>query len=527
MKPQPAEAALRFDTAVPLWHDPTTGHNDGSPLAPPRAHRFPSRRTAEGLYGLPVSAIRTGHRRARSADYSGHTAIPGRVLIVLDGSDELSSEERIPVDATGPQSQALTVMAGGERTHAPLPLAHSIATTGGPGESAPTSPRVGGVQLSPGEQHRRQRLLQDMLAQEQLDALVLVANDHRGHKGSLRWATDYNLAHRHGFAFVAPGREPELVLPQNMAHGAATQGWSTPVRYARRAAQGVANAVAELPVRDRVGIVGLGEIMRVADAELLRRALPSTRFIDVSAAFERLRAQKSEEELAGVRESTYIAERCFARLLEVTRPGITEREVGAEMYRTMYLLGGEDPLFLSMSAERMPDGTSVPRWAAPRDRVLHVGDQFIFSFELIGRLGYWMEFARPVVLGTPTDEQVRLSRAVADGMRAAAERTLPGATPASVQRGILDAVERHGAVSIYWSGHGLGQDVIEEPWIGREVVDADEAEDLELDERMVLAMHPMVSDRRSGGMSYMANSYIVTGDGGQPVSQIPLDIHVL
>ena len=139
-----------------------------------------------------------------------------------------------------------------------------------------------------------------------------------------------------------------------------------------------------------------------------------------------------------------------------------------------------------------------------------------------------MEFAREVVFGTPTDDQVRLNLAVGDGMREAARRMVPGARPAAVQRGMLDAVEARGAMSSYWSGHGLGQDVLEEPWIGREVVDADETADWKLTERMVLAMHPMVQDTEGGGgISYLANSYIVTPEGGEAVSKVPLGIHVL
>lgn len=381
--------------------------------------------------------------------------------------------------------------------------------------------------LSRDEQERRHGLLQELLDEQGFDALLIVGNDYRGHKGALRWATDYNLPHRHGYAIVAAGGPPELVLPQNLAQGAAAQGWSTPVRYARRAAQGVAVALRELPRRERVGVVGLDEVMRVADLELLREGLPDTRLLDASIAFERVRAQKSEEELAGVRESTYIAERCFERLLEIARPGMTEREIGAEMYRTMYLLGGEDPLFLSMRGERQPDGRTATRWAAPRDRVLHVGDQLIFSFELIGPLGYWMEFARTVVFGEPSEAQRRLNAAAIAGMGAAAAKMVPGAAPMAVQSALIEAVDAYGAASTYWSGHGLGQDVIEEPWIGREVVDAQENAEWELAERMVLALHPMVSDKRDGQMAYLANSYVVTPEGGKPVSDVSLGIHVL
>jgi Xaa-Pro aminopeptidase len=394
-------------------------------------------------------------------------------------------------------------------------------------EHAVSLPVEGGLRLSQREWTRRDELLQALIDHQGLDALIVAGNDYRGHKGTLRWVADYNLAHRHGFAFVAPGRGPELILPQNLAHGPRA-GRRTPIRYANRAAQGVANALSGLPRREVVGVVGLDEVMRVEDLELLSRSHPGTRFVDVTQSFEALRAHKSAEELAGVRESTYIAERCFGRLLEIARPGMTEREVGAEMYRVMYLLGGEDPLFLSMWAEHGEDGWLEPRWSPPRDRVLHVGDQLIFSFELIGPLGYWMEFARMVTFGTPTDTQRRLNHAVAEAMRAAAARMTPGASADTVQRGVLDAVEANGARSTYWSGHGLGQDVIEEPWIGREVAEGSSNDrEWRLAERMVLAMHPMVTDQDGGGMAYMANSYVVTEAGGEPVSRVHLDIHVL
>ncbi len=382
--------------------------------------------------------------------------------------------------------------------------------------------------LSGAEQARRQELLQALIAEHRLDALVLVGNDYRGHKGALRWAADYNLPHRHGFVVVPAGGEPELVLPENLAHAVHAQGWSSPVRYHRRAVQGVLDALRELPSAERIGVVGRAEVMRVADEELLRTGLPGAELVDADDAFERIRAQKSEEELAGVRESTAIAEQCFERLLEVAHTGATERELAAEMYRVAYLNGGEDPLFLSMSGERLADGTTALRWGSPRERVLGHGDQLIFSFELIGPLGYWMELARTIVFGAPTAVQQRLNEAAAAGMRAGAAAMLPGAAPGAVQEALLEQVESRGASSAYWSGHGLGQDVIEEPWIGREVVDTPAASgDWQLAERMVLALHPMVTDRATGEMAYLANSYIVTPEGGRPVSGLPLEIEVL
>jgi Xaa-Pro aminopeptidase len=409
-----------------------------------------------------------------------------------------------------------------ELARRPEPAGSGDGATEGVSGSLPVE---GGVRLSEAERVRRHRLLQELLDEGRLDALVLVANDYRGHKGSLRWVADYNLGHRHGFALVAPGREPELVLPQNLAMG--PLGWDVPTRYAKRAARGLVNALAEIGRLERVGIVGLGEVMRISDYALLREAFPSTEFIDASQAFERVRAVKSDEEVAGARESTYIAEQCFRRLLEIARPGMTERQIGAEMYRVSYELGGEDPLFLCLRGTPGTDGTITGGWSPPRDSLLPVGEQFSFSFELIGPLGYWMEFSRMVVFGPPTDTQRRMNRAVAAGMEAAAQRMVPGASADEVQRDMLETVEEHGARSTYWSGHGIGQDVIEEPWIGREVVDSEVAVPWDLAANMVLSMHPYVADRSGRGMGYMANTYVVTEDGGASLSAMPLEIYEL
>jgi Xaa-Pro aminopeptidase len=379
------------------------------------------------------------------------------------------------------------------------------------------------------ERERRAALLQELLEANGLDALVLAANDYRGHKGTLRWVADYNLAHRYGYAVVLRGREPELVLPENLAMGR-PGAWRVPTRYARRVADGLVEALGPAllgAAPQRIGVVGLNQVMKVEDYLAIREAFPHAELVDAGDAFERLRAPKTEAELEGVRESTRIAEACFERLLEVARPGVTEREVGGEMFGRAASLGGEDFLFLTMYAE--PHGDEARgTFGVPGSRVLEPGSLFIFSFELIGPLGYWMEFSRMVAVGEPTELQQQLNAAVAAGMHAGAAAMRPGALPHDVQRSVLDAVEAHGGRSTYWSGHGLGQDVIEEPWLGLEVVqDRDAPGHWELAERMVLALHPYVTDEARQGIGYMANSYVVGPDGGAPFSQVPLDLYVV
>lgn len=317
------------------------------------------------------------------------------------------------------------------------------------------------------------------------------------------------------------------MLPQNLAMGRRGD-WDVPIRFERDLRTGLPAVLAELGPMRRIGVVGLAQAMKVEDYLGLRDAFPSAELVDAQDALERARARKSAEEIEGARESTRIAEACFDRLLEIARLGSTEREIGAAMYERCYALGGEDPLFLSMYPERLGDGRVEGRFGAPNDRVLAEGDVLIFSFELVGRLGYWMELARMVVFGEPDELTTRMNTAVSAGLNAGAASMRPGTRPDEVQRAILDAVSAHGASSNYWSGHGIGQDVIEEPWLGLDVVqDRDIPSEWVLEEGMVLSSHPYAVDLDGLAAGYMANTYVVREGGGEALSNKSLDLYVV
>jgi Xaa-Pro aminopeptidase len=374
------------------------------------------------------------------------------------------------------------------------------------------------------ERDRRWQRLQDLIAAENLDALVLAANDYRGHKGTLRWVGDFDLAHRYGYALAAPGRDPSLLLPENLALQPLGQ-WPIEVAYARNLGDGLGAALRELGAR-RIGVVGLGQVMKVEDYLAVRAALPDAEIVDATMAFERVRAAKEPLELEGAREATRIAEQAFARVLEVAGAGVSERAIGAEAARVALAEGGQDLLFLTMYGREREDGTVGGHFGIPHDRVLEPGDVHTFSFELIGPLGYWMELSRMVSIGPPTELATRLNASVAAGLQAGGDALAAGADPGAAQRAIEAAAAEHGARCAYWSGHGIGQDVIEEPWVGLDVVqdrDAPPAEPLAAG--MVLSLHPFVIDDGDRGIGYMADTFVVGEGGATPISALSRDVY--
>lgn len=380
---------------------------------------------------------------------------------------------------------------------------------------------------SEAERDRRWTALHKAMAEEGYDALLFAAADYRGHKGSLRYIADYNLAHRYGYAVMFAGEEPIMVLPQNLASGRRPRtGWVTDYRYPYNLGEGLVEVLSSRGRGPRIGVIGLGQVMKVEDYLAVVQGLPSARVEDAQGLFDRVRSVKSEPELRAVRESAYILDRCFERLLEIARPGLTERAIAAEMYQTAAALGGEDPLFLTMYVDSEPAGP-VPTFGAPRDRELGVNDVLSFSYELVGPAGYWVEFARMITFAEPPEPVARIARAVGAGMEAARQALRPGTPMGEVQRQVINAVEAEGAKSSYWSGHGMGLDVLEEPWVGLDMVqDSKNAGAVTTtSDGMVLAIHPTLWEDEHAAMGYMSDSYVVSEGFCQTLSKHPVQLY--
>lgn len=376
------------------------------------------------------------------------------------------------------------------------------------------------------ERDRRWALLNKAMADHGLDALIFAANDYRGHKGSLRYVADYNLCHKSGNAVMFRDAEPILVLSGSLigARKPAT-GWVTDYRFPGTTAEGLVDVFRRRPRFHRVGIVGRDQVMKVGEYLALKEAYPHVAFVDFSDEFERIRAVKSPYEIAGAEESAFILDQCFSRLLEIVRPGITEREVAAEMYKVACEYGGEDPLFLSMHTD-FENVHSHSTFDTPRDRVLGTHDVHTFSFEIIGPRGYWTELSRMVTFARPDELTARMGRAVAKGITAGAEVLRAGAHPGDIQRRVLAAVGSEGAKSSYWSGHSLGLDVIEEPMIGLDVVeDGEQSLQEPLADSMVITLHPMVSDRTEIASGYMSDTFVVDTTGSRKLSEHPTGLY--
>lgn len=183
--------------------------------------------------------------------------------------------------------------------------------------------------------------------------------------------------------------------------------------------------------------------------------------LPAQAIFSELRASKSEEEIGYLREAQAISEKALAEVLRIIKPGMTERQVAAELVYHMLLNGSEgnsfDPIVITGKKTSMPHGV-------PGDEVIHEGDFVTMDFGCL-KHGYCSDMTRTVAIGYATDEMKNIYNIVLEAQLAgiaAARAGIPGYEIDAAARNVITKAG-YGQYFGHGFGHSLGLDIHELP----------------------------------------------------------------
>jgi Xaa-Pro dipeptidase len=216
-------------------------------------------------------------------------------------------------------------------------------------------------------------------------------------------------------------------------------------------------------VVDRFGAsarVGIEPTTWFWQAEKMRAALPSARFVDGGVVLERLRALKSEHEIQCIRRAGDFAEAAAQVARLHLREGLTEIEA-AEVLIESVRIGREyhEPLVQFGANSAIPHATAGERELARGDMVL---------FDLSGMVeGYLSDITRMSCLGDATPEMKSVYDIVLEAQRAAVAAAGPGVPCEEVDRAARKVITRagYGEFFTHRTGHGLGLDIHEPPFL--------------------------------------------------------------
>ncbi|MDR7484258.1 MAG: aminopeptidase P family protein [Armatimonadota bacterium] len=260
-----------------------------------------------------------------------------------------------------------------------------------------------------------------------------------------------------GFAVVT-ARDAHLVLDFRYVEQAASQApHFTRVRARGPLPDAVAALVKDLGIR-RVGVeeefLPVGTFRRLADAAAPVEIVPV-------AGLDRLRWQKSPEEVAAIRRAAQVAADAFADVLPLIRPGAVEREIAVTLEERLRRRG----------SQRIPFDTIVasgPRSALPHgsadDRVIGPGEFVTVDFGAAVD-GYHADCTRTLVTAPAGDRHREIYNVVLAAQQAALSGLRAGMTGKDADALARSVIEQAGYGEAFGHslGHGVGLAVHEGP----------------------------------------------------------------
>lgn len=274
-------------------------------------------------------------------------------------------------------------------------------------------------------------------------------------------------------------------------------------------------------VAERLGAarrVAVSDTMVALHVLGLRDALGEAEQTLAGPVLRELRMCKDVTEIAALRKAGEAIDRVHARMGEWLRPGRTEAEVGADIAAAIVAEGHVQAEFVIVGSGS--NGASPHHDVS--DRVIERGD--VVVVDIGGPLpeGYNSDCTRTYAVGEPRDPEVAEAYAVLQrAQRTAVETVRPGVSAHAVDAAARDIIAEagYGQYFIHRTGHGIGLDVHEEPYIVG-------GNDLPLESGMAFSVEPGIYLPGRWG-ARIEDIVVVTADGAEPLNTRPHDLVVL
>jgi Xaa-Pro aminopeptidase len=228
---------------------------------------------------------------------------------------------------------------------------------------------------------------------------------------------------------------------------------------------------------------------------------------------EQLRTTKDAGELARIEAAAAIADAALATVKPLLLDGPTEAEFGLALDTEMRRRGASGSAFETIIASGPNSAKAHHR---PSTRRVQRGDFVIIDFGAVVD-GYRSDMTRTVVVGEPTEQQRRVYDAVAGAQAAGVAAVAAGVAAKDVDRACRDFITERGWGErfVHGTGHGVGLDIHEAPWVNTRTTAT-------LSAGHVVTVEPGVYLPDFGGVR-VEDTVFVTPSGCRPVTHTAKD----
>jgi len=371
-----------------------------------------------------------------------------------------------------------------------------------------------GVNPSPAEIERRYACVRTALQEAGADGLIACASEYTGFEGAMRYLSGFRIVHRYAYVLLPVQGDPVNVFPSEARWvGNHADGWGHDNVFADTPGEWIRDYFTQRGAR-RVAVYGQDYIMPVRDFRVLSDG--GFELLAFDREFDLARAVKSEEEMELVRESMRINEAGFWAVQAAYEPGRTQAELMVAAEAEFTRLGtGRQTMDMVLWGTA---GSATPEFQIPDPRrPIGADDLLLYSLEVAGPGGHWVEFSRPLSRGSVNGDTQRMFDAYGEYFEAARSGMRAGASAHDLHIAVSKPFIERGFPLGHVTGHSIGMSMIEFPRIGEGV-------DVELKENMVLSMHPHAIASGQRSCLYMQDTWRVGESGGEPLSRVPLRV---
>lgn len=363
----------------------------------------------------------------------------------------------------------------------------------------------------------RQSRLAQALRAANLEAMVLNAGPSMTYLTGLH----VHLSERPVVGLFTPDLSPVIILPelesgklsnlpypvQSFEYGEDPGTWQAVFQEGIQAAQCAGGQVGIEPRR-----------MRVLEMGFLEKAGSSIKFLPGEAYMAELRMQKDEAELTNMQTAVNAAQNALEAILPGIKPGMTERELAAEITMGLLREGSESQMPFAPIVASGPN--SANPHAFPSDRQLENGDLLIIDWGAnIG--GYFSDLTRTFAIGDLEAEMKPIAQIVLEANEAARRIAGPGVAAEDIDHAARQVIEQagYGEFFIHRTGHGLGMEVHEEPYIR-------DGNPMPLSPGMTFTIEPGIYLPGRGGVR-IEDDVVITEHGLRSLSDMPRELRLI
>jgi Xaa-Pro aminopeptidase len=194
----------------------------------------------------------------------------------------------------------------------------------------------------------------------------------------------------------------------------------------------------------------------------LRSALNGSDLVEAGSAISALRRTKSPEEIERLRAAAAAADEAMDAITAETLTGRTEAEVAARVRDLLRGAGHEIADFAIVASG--PNAASPHH--TPGDRVIQDGDAIVLDIGGTAN-AYASDTSRTAFVGLPPEEFQDLYAVLQQAQATACEAVRPGVPAHDVDRAAREVITDagYGALFTHRTGHGIGLETHEEPYL--------------------------------------------------------------